>query len=99
MNKKSSRTYENLWEKIKDNKNIYTSVECNTHFVSRIKRGVIKEKSQDDVFKELNTVENFFLDIIIEKVEDKTSSSIIKFKLKSKFGLTDAVNGTLVDVL
>lgn len=77
---KPRRKYEVAWNTLKSKKMLVLRV--TPAFVAQVKKGMIKEKDQDTVFKLLNEHDQLYLEIKYEEVRQE-----LTFKLKQRFGL------------
>lgn len=80
-----SRKYQEIWERIK--RKGACSIECHPKMVNRVKKAVIKEKTNDNGFKVINDNDSYRLNILIEPLD--ATKSRIEFRLRAKFGLFD----------
>lgn len=76
------RKYQQIWERIKDKS--ACSIQVHPKLAARVKKGVIKEKSNDLGFKVLNDNDYCFLKISYDK-----EKQVMKFKLKQRIGIEE----------
>lgn len=80
----TTRKYTSIWSRIKESKEHRCTVEVHPAMVARVKKAVIKEKSQDLGFKLLNEDDYFFLRIAVDRSKPLWK---ITFTLKARLGL------------